>query len=82
MSEYHLNSDYKKICEWAYQWIMPFNFDISKQAQEVIFPRKAVKACHSAVFFNDIPVARCSTRKPLGMYLDQKLNSGILTNLN
>ena len=82
MSEFHLNSDYKKICEWAYQWKMPFNVDISKQAQEVIFPRKAVKACHSAFFFNYIPVVRCSTHKRLGMYLDEKLNSGILTNLN
>ena len=61
---------------------MPFNVDISKQAQEVIFPRKAVKACHSAFFFNYIPVVRCSTHKRLGMYLDEKLNSGILTNPN
>ena len=30
--------------EWAYQWKMSFNPDISKQAQEVIFSRKAVKA--------------------------------------
>ena len=82
MFEFHLNSDYKKICEWAYQWKMLFNSDISKQAQEVIFPRKAVKACHSAFFFNYIPVVRCSTHKRLGMYLDEKLNSGILTNLN
>ena len=82
MFEFHVNSDYKKICEWAYQWKMLFNSDISKQAQEVIFPRKAVKACHSAFFFNYIPVVRCSTHKRLGMYLDEKLNSGILTNLN
>ena len=55
---------------------MSFNTDISKQAQEVIFSRKAVKASHPAVFFNDIPVARCSTHKHLGMYLDEKLNFG------
>ena len=30
--------------EWAYQWKMSFNPDISKQPQEVIFSRKAVKA--------------------------------------
>ena len=82
MFEFHLSSDYKKLCEWAYQWKMPFNSDICKQAQEVIFPRKAVKVCHSAVFLNDIPVVRCSTHKRLGMYLNEKLNSGILTNLN
>ena len=65
LSQFHLNSDLKKISEWAYQWKMAFNPDISKQAQEVIFSRKAVKASHPAVFFNDIPVARCSTHKHL-----------------
>ena len=55
---------------------MSFNPDISKQAQEVIFSRKAVKASHPTVFFDDIPVAHCSTHKHLGMYLDEKLNFG------
>ena len=53
---------------------MSFNPDISKQPQEVIFSRKAVKASHPAVFFNDTPIACCSTHKHLGMYLDEKLN--------
>ena len=55
---------------------MSFNCDISKQGQKVIFSRKAVKASHPAVSFNDITVARCSTHKHLGMYLDEKLNFG------
>ena len=55
---------------------MSFNPDISKQAQEVTFSRKAVKASHPAVFFNDIPARRCSTHKHLSMYLDEKLNFG------
>ena len=76
LSQFHLNSDLKKISERTYQWKMAFNPDISKQAQEVIFSRKAVKASHRAVFFNDIPVARCLTHKHLGMYLDEKLNFG------
>ena len=50
------------------------NLDISKRAKEVIFSRKTVTVSHPAVFFNDIPVARCSTYKYLGMYLDEKLN--------
>ena len=74
--EFHLNSDLKKISEFAYQWKMSFNPDISKQAQEVIFFTKPVKASHPAVFFYDIPVAGCSTHKDLGMYLDEKLNFG------
>ena len=76
LSQFHLNSGLKKISEWAYQWKMAFNPDISKQAQEVTFSRKAVKASHPAVSFNDIPVARCLTHKHLGMYLDEKLNFG------
>ena len=76
LSEFHLNSDLKKISDWTYHWKMSFNPDISKQAQEVIFSRKAVKASHPAVFFNDIPVACCSTYKHLGMYLNEKLNFG------
>ena len=55
---------------------MFFNPDISKQAQEVTFSRKAVKASHPADFFNDILVARCSTHKHLSMYLDEKLKFG------
>ena len=31
------NDDLKKISNWAYQWIMFFNLDKSKQAQDVIF---------------------------------------------
>ena len=55
---------------------MSFYPDISKEAQEVIFSRKTVKASHPPVFFNDIPVAYCSTHKHLGMYLDEKINFG------
>ena len=36
--------------------------------------RKAVKAFHPAVFFNEKPVALCSTHKHIGMSLDENLN--------
>ena len=75
LSNFHVNSDLKK-SEWAYHWKMSFNPDISKEAQEVIFSRKVVKASHPAVFLKEIPVAHCSTHKHLGMYLDDKLNFG------
>ena len=55
---------------------MSFNFDISKQAQQFIFSRKAVTAFYIAVFLNSMTVACCSTHKYLGMYLDEKLNFG------
>ena len=76
LSEFHIYSDLKKISEWADQWKMSFNPDISKEAQEVIFSRKAVKAFRPEIFSNDILVARCSTHKHLGMHLDEKLNFG------
>ena len=36
----NLKNDLDKITQWAYQWKMSFNPDISKQAHEVIFSRK------------------------------------------
>ena len=41
LSSKQLNDDLKKVSDWAYQWKMSFNADLSKQAQEVIFSRKA-----------------------------------------
>ena len=32
-----INNDLKRISEWAFQWKMMFNPDLTKQAQEVIF---------------------------------------------
>ena len=45
-STIELNSDLKKINDWAFQWKMTFNPDSSKQAQEIIFSRKLKKATH------------------------------------
>lgn len=68
-----LNSDLEKITEWAYQWKMQFNPDITKQAIEVIFSWKHNKPVHPFLTFNDIPVARKSFTKHLGIILDEKL---------
>ena len=35
-----LNNDLTKTTKWTFQWKMSFNPDISKQAHEVISPRK------------------------------------------
>ena len=35
-----LNNDLMLISKWAYNWKMPFNPDLSKPAQEVLFSRK------------------------------------------
>ena len=46
MSADQLDKDLKKISDWAYEWKITFNPDLSKQAQEVIFFRKTNKINH------------------------------------
>ena len=69
-----MNKNLIKINEWAYQWKMYFNSDITKQAQKVIFSRKSKKIDHPTVYFNHAPVPHTDCHKHLGMYLDEKLN--------
>ena len=69
-----LNDDLKKISDWADQWEMSFNPNLSKQAREVIFSRKSSRVDHPSVTFNNSSVARTSCQKHLGLYLDEKLN--------
>ena len=52
---------------------MSFNPDVSKQNQEVIFPRKKNISNHPVVFFNNLSINRKSTQKHLGLLLDEKL---------
>ena len=70
----NLNNDLNKISDWAYQWKMSFNPDISKQAQEVIFSRKKKKVNHPNILFNNSPVIQSQSQKHLGMFLDSKLD--------
>ena len=70
-----LMSDLDKITQWALQWKMQFNPDISKQAIEVIFSHKrAQKPNHPPLFFNGIPVKREPDTKHLGFILDDRLS--------
>ena len=66
--------DLETITNWAYQWKMVFNPDITKQAIEVIFSCKKKSIDHPELVFNGIPVARKPFTKHLGVYLDSKLN--------
>ena len=52
-----LNDDLKKISDWAYQWKMSFNPDLSKQAREVIFSCKSSRVDQPRVTFNNSSVA-------------------------
>ena len=69
-----LNYDLSKITKWDFQWKVSFNPDISKQAHEVICPRKRYVSSHPPLSFNNIPVAQTNSQKYLGMQLDKKLN--------
>ena len=65
-----LNQDLNAITNWAFQWKMIFNHNLSKQAQEVIFSRKIKKLLHLILLFNNIPLSN-SFRK---IFRDIKLN--------
>ena len=69
-----LNSDLKNISDWAWQWKMVFNPDISKQALEIIFSMKRVPSVLPPLVFNDLPVKLVEYTKHIGMTLDNRLN--------
>ena len=72
-STIELNSDLKKINDWAFQWKMTFNPDRSKQAQEIIFSRKLKKVTHPPLLFNNNNVSQVNFQTHLGVILDVKL---------
>ena len=53
---------------------MSFNPDRSKQAEEVIFSRKASIQSHPVLTFDNNPVIKTTQHKHLGLILDEKLN--------
>ena len=53
---------------------MVFDPDASKQAQEIVFSRKANATNHGTVYFNNVPVTRENIQRHLGLFLDSKLN--------
>ena len=58
-----IKKDLKTITNWAQQWRMKFNPDITKQAIEVIFSQKRNKPEHPPINFNGIAVKRnCETQ--------------------
>ena len=63
----------KLINNWAFQWKMNFNPDPTKQADEVIFSRKAKEIYHPPLVFNSTSVSPSSSQKHLGDILDSKL---------
>ena len=72
-SAVELNSDLKKINDWAFQWKMTFNPDRSKQTHEIIFNRKLKKVTHPPLLFNNNNVSQVNFQTHLGVILDIKL---------
>ena len=69
-----LNSDLKKISDWALQWKMKFNQDPNKQAQENHFSNRTNKDSSLSIIFNNSEVETISSQKHLGLILDEQLN--------
>ena len=74
LSANKLCQDLSRINNWAFQWKMIFNPDLSKQSQEVIFSCKLQKSTHSTLRFNDNTKTQSVTQEHLGMLLDTKLD--------
>ena len=62
------------ISNWAFQWKIIFNPDLTKQVQEVIFSGKTKKLLHPSLPFNDIPLKNSISQKHLRLTLDVKIN--------
>ena len=73
-SNINLNNDLKKIGEWAFQWKMNFNPDLTKKAQKLIFFGKVQTTNHPPLFFSENAVPQTTLQKHIGMFLDSKLN--------
>ena len=69
-----LNNDLKNITEWAYQWKMLFNPDMTKQAVEVVFSKKVLATQFEQLDFNGIPSKQQDETLHLGLMMDRKLN--------
>ena len=70
----NLQQDLGKITDWAHQWKMSFNPDLTKQAVEVLFSNKNKCFAQDNLTFNGILVKKVDETKHLGMILDKKLS--------
>ena len=53
----NLSSNLKKMSNWAFQWEISFNPDLLKPPEQVIFSKDTIKASHSEVFSNSVPLS-------------------------
>ena len=57
-----LNHDLDIIYQWAHQWKMEFNPELSKQATEVLFSCKNIRSNHPQLIFNGINVKKWTNK--------------------
>ena len=74
ISANELNKGLELISEWADKWKMSFDPDKNKQAQEIVFSWKQSKPKYPPLLFNKTSVAYSSSKKHLGIILDEKLS--------
>ena len=60
-----LSHDLNAVTNWAFQWKMIFNPNLSKQVQEVIFSRKIKKLAHPTLLLNNISLSNSLFRNTL-----------------
>ena len=72
-SDKELNDDLKKVNDWAFQWKISFNPDLSKQAQELTFSCISKRSTNPPLVFNNNNVSQTFSQKHLGIILDFKL---------
>ena len=53
----NLSSNLKNMSNPAFQWEISFNPDLLKPAEQVIFSKETIKASHSEVFSNSVPLS-------------------------
>ena len=68
-----LKHDLKAIENWAFQWKMSINPDPTKQAEQVNFSSKSIKAVHPPIYFNNSAVFTVPHHKHIGLVLDESL---------
>ena len=68
----HLNNDFRKISNWAFQWKMSFSPDPPNPkpfnpnpAHEIIFSPKLQNITHPSIYFNNNPIEQVSSQKHL-----------------
>ena len=69
-----LQHDLNLISQWAEQWRLRFNPDLTKQAVEVIFSTKIKPLNHPPLICNNSTVKLVDEHKQLGIILDKKLS--------